>query len=259
MATSTGQWVWYELLTTDVAAAEAFYTNVVGWNVSQETMPEMPDFVYHMLKMGDTPVGGIMDLPKEARDMGAPSNWMGYISVDDVDASEKIATAAGGKTLVPPTDIPGVGRFSVLADPHGAVFSLLKSANPDQDMVPDNTAKGNVGWRELYAGDLNAEWAYYSKLFGWQKQDAMDMGDMGVYQLFGIGDVQLGGMMTKPPMIPVSYWGYYFNIGNIDDGAERVKAGGGQVLQGPMEVPGGGWIVQCMDPQGAAFALLGSR
>ena len=82
---------------------------------------------------------------------------------------------------------------------------------------------------------------------------------MGTYQLFSTGGQPIGGMFTKPPMVPVPFWLYYFNIGGIDAGAERVKAGGGRILNGLMEVPGGSWIVRCGDPQGAMFALVGNR
>ena len=82
---------------------------------------------------------------------------------------------------------------------------------------------------------------------------------MGTYQLFSAGGQTIGGMFTKPPTVPVPFWLYYFNVGDIDAAVKRVKAGSGQILDGPIEVPGGSWIVQCMDPQGAIFALVGKR
>ena len=116
-----------------------------------------------------------------------------------------------------------------------------------------------MGWHELYASDHAAVFDFYAGLFGWEKKDALDMGEMGVYQMFGTADVTLGGMMTKPPMIPVAHWNYYFNVGNIDQAGERVQSAGGQIVQGPMEVPGGSFIVMGVDPQGAHFSLVGSR
>jgi predicted enzyme related to lactoylglutathione lyase len=184
---------------------------------------------------------------------------MGYVGVDNVDATATAVSANGGTVQVLPTDIPNVGRFAVVADPAGAVFALLQPSNPDQQPVPDQEAPGRVGWHELYGADPASGFDFYARLFGWQKTDAMDMGEMGVYQMFGKGDAALGGMMKKPPEMPVACWGYYFNVGNIDQAAARVTAGGGQILQGPMEVPGGQFILQGMDPQGAAFALAGTR
>jgi predicted enzyme related to lactoylglutathione lyase len=87
----------------------------------------------------------------------------------------------------------------------------------------------------------------------------MDMGPMGIYQLFAIDAVPSGGMMTKTKDMPAPTWLYYFNVDDIDAGAKRVTDAGGQILFGPIEVPGGSWIVQCRDPQDAMFALLGPR
>jgi predicted enzyme related to lactoylglutathione lyase len=118
---------------------------------------------------------------------------------------------------------------------------------------------GTAGWRELYAGDREASFAFYAKLLGWTKADALDMGPMGVYQLLARNGEVFGGMMSKPPQVPVPCWVYYFNVDAIDAAVERVKAGGGQVLNGPMQVPGGSWIIQCLDPQRAMFCLVAQR
>jgi predicted enzyme related to lactoylglutathione lyase len=257
MADTTGRFCWYELMTTDLAAARNFYDPVVGWQSSDAQMPGMK---YWMFKQGDAMVAGLMDLPEESRKMGTPPNWIGYVFVPDVDASAAKVTASGGKIYVPPTDIPNVGRFAIFADPHGAVLALFKGAEAmDAAQFPDQQAPGRIGWHELYAGDLDADFAFYANLFGWQKKEAMDMGPMGTYQIFGTADTALGGMMTKPPQVPVAHWAYYFNVGNIDEAIERVKSRGGQVLMGPQEVPGGGFVMQGIDPQGAHFALFGSR
>ncbi len=85
------------------------------------------------------------------------------------------------------------------------------------------------------------------------------MGETGVYQLFTIDGEQAGGMMNKPAAIPHAMWLFYFNVGDIEAAAGRVSDGGGRVILEPTEVPGGRWIVQCMDPQGAMFALAGRR
>ncbi len=256
MADTNGRFVWYELMTTDPVAARAFYSQIVGW---QPVDAKMPGMDYWMFNAGETPVAGVMELPAEARSMGTPPTWVGYVMVEDVDAAAAKVTASGGRLYVPPTDIPNVGRFAIAADPHGGTLALFKSANPDQDMPADQEKPGHVGWNELHAGDLATDFDFYSGLFGWKKMDAMDMGEMGVYQMFGIDDVMLGGMMNKMPDMPVPFWSYYFNVGNIDEGTERVKAAGGQITFGPDAVPGDRFILMGMDPQGAAFALFGSR
>jgi len=251
-----GRFVWYELMTTDPGAAKAFYGEVVGWGTLDVPMPGM---AYTLFTMGETHVSGLMELPEEARNMGAPPSWIGYVAVIDVDAAAGQVKHLGGTIHVQPRDIPNVGRFSIIADPQGAMLALFKSHNPVQDQPPEPGTPGRTGWHELLATEWQAAFAFYGELFGWQKADAIPMGEMGVYQLFSAGGPAIGGMFTKPPMIPVPFWLYYFNVGDIDTVATRVTAGGGEILNGPMQVPGGSWIVQCRDPQGAIFALIGTR
>jgi uncharacterized protein len=257
MADSQGKFVWYELMTTDMAGAEKFYRDVVGWGARRQDTPNMP---YTIFSMGEPGVAGLMTLPKPAADMGAPPHWTGYISVSDVDAYAKKIPEAGGAIYMPPTDIPGVGRFAVAGDIDGADFVIFKPL--EGMMAPDAPmgAVGHAGWREFYAGDLEASFAFYSKLFGWTKKEAFDMGPMGKYQLFatGPGD-SVGGMMTKPPALPRASWTYYFNVAGLNDALAKVKAGGGTVAHGPNQVPGGTWTAQCFDPQGAMFALASAN
>ena len=190
--------------------------------------------------------------------MGARPMWMGYIGVDDVDAFAQRVTAAGGAVRRPPEDIPGVGRFAVVADPDGAGFMLFRGVGEMPAPAAGGTA-GHIGWHELHAGNGERAFAFYSGLFGWTKAEAMDMGPMGVYQLFATGGAPVGGMMTKTADMPMPAWLYYFNVDAVDAAMARVKDAGGQVVNGPMEVPGGSWIAQCTDPQGAMFAMVGAK
>jgi predicted enzyme related to lactoylglutathione lyase len=254
-----GRYVWYELMTTDTAGAKTFYTGVVGWETQGMPMPGMPDMTYTMFTAGGAPVGGLMDLPDAVRDMGAPPFWMGYVGVDDVDEAAAQAQRLGGAVHVEPRDIPEVGRFAVLADPQGASLALFKSANPAQDEPAPPDAPGRIGWHELMAVDWEKAFAFYNEMFGWQKAEAVDIGAMGTYQLFSAGGRAIGGMFNKPPQVPAPFWLYYFNVDGIDAAAARVSAGGGRVVNGPMEVPGGSFIVQGLDPQGAMFALVSLR
>ncbi len=258
MSDTQGRFVWYELMTTDTQAAKSFYGSVVGWGARDASVPGV---AYTMFQVGETAIGGLMDLPEPARQMGAPPSWLGYIGVDDVDATVGRVTGLGGAVRVPPTDIPEVGRFAVITDPQGAALALFKPATacPDQSPEPTQGTPGHIGWHELLAVDWEKALEFYATLFGWTKADAMDMGDMGIYQLFATGGQAVGGMFNKPPTVPRPFWVFYFNVDSIDTAVERVTAGGGTILMGPMEVPGGGWIVQCSDPQGAMFALFGRR
>jgi predicted enzyme related to lactoylglutathione lyase len=252
-----GRYVWYELMTTDKAAAKAFYTKVVGWGAQDA---EMPGMTYTMMTAGDRPVAGMMDLPETARKMNAPPAWIGYVGVEDVDASAAKAKSLGATIHVPPTDIPNVGRFAVIADPQGAVIALFKWSDPAADQPGTWMAPGTIGWHELLTSDWTKAIEFYSSLFGWKKEEAIDIGAMGKYQTFSAGDDHaVGGMFSKSPAIPASFWLYYVSVGNIDAAAERLKSAGGEIMMGPMEVPGGAWVIQARDPQGAAFALLGNK
>lgn len=257
---SASSFVWYELMTTDAPAAAAFYADVVGWRAADSGMPGMD---YTLLWSGDAMIGGLMRLPEDARAAGATTGWVGYVGVDDVDAKVAELQAAGGKLHRAPEDIPGAGRFAVVSDPHGATFCLFRGTPGEGEAPPAPAAMGapgHVGWHELLAGDLDSAWTFYSALFGWTRDSAVDMGPMGTYQLFRTGgEYAVGGMMTRPPEVPQPGWVYYFNVDALDAAVERVKRGGGQVLNGPMEVPGGSWIAQGLDPQGGVFALVAGK
>jgi predicted enzyme related to lactoylglutathione lyase len=255
MSDSHGKFVWYELMTTDPKSAESFYRGVIGWGGKDAGMPDMS---YTLLTAGDIPVAGLMEMPQRVAASGAPPFWTGYVYVHDVDASAAQAKKDGGAIHHAPDDIPGVGRFAVIADPQGAAIALFKTSTAAGPSPAPGTP-GHAGWRELYAGDREAAFAFYSKLFGWTKAAHHDMGPMGLYQLFAAGSETIGGMMNKPPQVPAPCWLYYFNVEGIDAAIGRVQAGGGQILNGPMEVPGGSWIAQCADPQGAIFCLVAPR
>jgi uncharacterized protein len=255
MVNSHGRFVWYELMTTDREAAKAFYANVVGWGTRDASMPGL---AYSVFTVGSVPVTGLMDLPDDARRTGVAPHWVGYVSVDDVDAAVGQIKQFGGAVRVPPTEVPSISRFSVVADPQMATLALVKGLKPGEEQSAELGTPGRIGWHELLAADWEKAFAFYGQVFGWQKADA-HVGAMGTYQQFSAGGDTIGGMFTKPPALPLPFWLYYFNITGIEAAAKRVEAGGGQILYGPTVVPGGAWIVHCTDPQGAIFALLDRR
>ena len=256
MPNSYGSFVWYELMTSDAKAAEAFYRDVVGWGAQAAPMA-VPGMEYTLLIAGTTRAAGLMSIPAEAAAMGARPGWLGYVGVEDVDAAAAQVRDLGGAVHKEPTDIPGVGRFAVVADPQGAAFAMFKWQAPASDMAPPAPdAIGHAGWRELFAADLEPAFDFYAKMFGWTKADAIPMGDMGVYQLFAHDGVPIGGMMTKPAQAPRPYWNYYFNVDSVAAAVERAKRGGAEIMVAPTQVPGGSWIMQGRDPQQALFALV---
>lgn len=253
--------VWYELLTPDLEGSANFYRQVVGWTLKDVGGPGMR---YYSASMDGSArgVGGMMELSGPMKQAGASPGWTGYIFAEDVDVATENVKLAGGHIHREPGDIPGVGRFSVLSDPQGAVFQLFRPS-PQGEVPPPlaPNAVGNVGWVELGALDWQKEWEFYSSQFGWTLSEGYDMGPMGRYQTFSTnGQPMTGGMMTVPEPVRAmngnkARWAYYFNVDHIQRAKERLEAGGGTVLHGPAQVPGGGWIIQAMDPQGVPFHL----
>ncbi|MEZ5891410.1 MAG: VOC family protein [Xanthobacteraceae bacterium] len=253
MVAINGRFVWYELVTTEIEAAKAFYSKVMGWTPLDASVPGR---AYALFAVGNVLVGGLMGLPEEAREAGAKPNWLGYVGVDDVAAAADRIERLGGTVLVPPTEVPGVSRFSIFADPQNAKLALLKWQGPGLARAAEPDGLGRVGWHELLAADWEKALAFYSELFGWRRANAHS-GAMGTYQVFSDGVQPVGGVITKPPDVADPFWLFYFNVGSLDAAAQRVKAGGGQIIDGPFEVPGGTCVLRCADPQGAMFALEG--
>jgi uncharacterized protein len=243
-----GRFLWYDLMTTDPEKAQAFYTKVAGWGTTKWDGPEP----YTMWTVGDTPIGGLMKLPPGVT---APPHWIGYIGTPDVDATIAQAQSLGASVMVKGTDIPTVGRYAVLADPQGAVFALYSPAS-ERPETEGRPGPGEFSWHELMTMDYEAAFAFYAAVFGWEKIQAHDMGEMGVYLEFGRNGKPLGGMFNKPVSVQAPpNWLQYIAVDSADRAAERVKANGGTLMQEPMEVPGGDRIAQCMDPQGGTFAV----
>lgn len=250
-----GRFVWYELMTTDVAAAKAFYGKVMGWGAKDAFTYDRP---HTLFTVGGALAGGITALSEDARRTGGMPMWIGYVGVDDVDATVGRIKRLGGAVHIPPTNIADISRFSVIADPQTAFLAVMTwlKAGKQQGAAPGEQRR--VGWHELLAADSETALSFYGDIFDWREAPA-DPGPLSTYRLFSVRGQTIGGMFTKPPLARVPHWLYYFNIGDIDAASKRVKSGGGQVLGGPVEVPSGSWIVRCVDPQGAVFALEGGR
>jgi len=197
-----------------------------------------------------------MYLPEEGRRLGATPRWVGYVAVDDMDATATQIRRRGGAVLLPPTD-SNIGRVSVVADPQRATFALVSGLTYGQRQPGGLDEPGRVGWHELLAEDRNKIFDFYGELFGWQKAHETDQADL--YQLFSAAGQTIGGMLTKLPSVPQPCWLYYFNVDDIGTAARRVNDSGGRILQGPIELTDGCWIARCADPQGALFALQGAR
>jgi hypothetical protein len=242
---------WYELITTDAEAAKTFYKKVMGWGVLNASIPERR---YSLFTAGTVLVGGLMELPENTPRPVTEAAWIGYIGVDDVDATTKLIEHRGGAVHVIPREVVNVSRYSIVADPQTAVLGLLKWAKPMQQKPASLASTGRVGWHELLAEDSEDAWTFYSEVFGWETTNA-EIGEMGTYQLFASRGHTMGGIVTKASAVPSSCWIYYFNVEDIHSAAERVVSAGGQIFNGPVDLPSGNSMIQCRDPQGAIFAL----
>jgi predicted enzyme related to lactoylglutathione lyase len=179
--------------------------------------------------------------------------------VRDVDATAAEIVQAGGAQHMPPTDIPGVGRLAMLADPQGAMFYVMRGAMDATSTAFSQTRPGHCHWNELSTHDQRAALAFYTRLFQWEKGDAMPMGAMGDYQFITHQGQTIGAAMNRMEGGPPPAWTFYFGVQDIDSAAQTVSGQGGAIHYGPAEVPGGVYIIVASDPQGAMFGLVGPR
>jgi predicted enzyme related to lactoylglutathione lyase len=245
-----GTFVWYEHMARDAGAAQAFYGDVVGWKTQPFGGGNHP---YTMWVGSQGPLGGLMEITPDMAKQGMRPAWMAHVQVDDLDGAVARVRKLGGKVHKEPEAIPTVGRFAVVADPQGAALLLFQ---PQSGMDEHDPSKdGEFCWNELHTSDSEAGFRFYSDLLGWKILDEMDMGPMGKYRIFGVGDRRLGGMMTIPkgaPMPPM--WMFYASTSDLDGAVRKATAKGAKIMNGPMDVPGGR-VAQLTDPQGAPFAL----
>ena len=256
-----GDFIWYELMTLDAEGAKAFYDAVVGWNIG-EAVAEYNG--YRMIGRSDGGfAGGVLPLTAEMQQHGARPTWLGYICVSDVDVKIAAVEAAGGKALMPATDIPNVGRIAMVADPQGAPFYVMKPIPPANDPnaqsdVFSMTAAQRVNWNELSTSDPAAARRFYGEQFGWASEEFMPMGEMGEYRFIDHHGQRIGALCGTMPG-QHSKWRYYFRVPSIAKAKEVVEAKSGTVAMGPHQVPTGDWILIGTDPQGAEFALVGGQ
>lgn len=244
--------IWYELLSTDPDASKAFYDDVIGWRIGPKPDGDMD---YRMIETGSgEAVGGMMHLSPDMVAGGAKPAWLFYIGVDDVDATVAAITAAGGSVHLPAFDMPGVGRMAMLADPQGNPFYVMRGESDAPSRSWERTGMGKCNWHELSTTDHAAGNAFYADVFGWTYPDKMEMPQgMGDYVFAAVGDDVFGATM-KVSLQPPG-WLFYFRAPDIEAAAAKVKAGGGAIHAGPMEVPGGDMIIVATDPHGAMFGV----
>lgn len=252
MTDSHGLPCWYELSTTAPDGAQAFYGPLLGWTWTSADMAGMD---YRLASIGGTMVAGMMKA-----DTGQPTGWTIYFAVSSADDTAAKAASLGATVVVPPTDIPNTGRFSILIDPQGAGFGILQPLPmPDGSGggAFDQQKTGHGNWHELMTSDPKAAQTFYATLFGFTATRSMDMGAMGSYDIFAHNGTDIGGMMGQPPNVPRPMWLPYFGTDSAAAAAATITAHKGNIIHGPAEVPGGAMIVTATDPQGVMFAVVG--
>jgi len=262
MANPSGSFIWYELMSPDPDGSKAFYDAVVGWDIEPQPAGELD---YRMIRRSDGGIaGGVLRLDPEMQAHGATAAWLGYLHVEDVDAAVEAAKGDGATAIMPPWLVPGIGRMAMIADPTGGLMYLMKpEPRPDQpDATSDVfsvTEPQHVRWNELSSSDPDRAVDFYTRHFGWTQQGEMPMGELGAYRFIQHGGVGTGAVMGIMPGRPQGGWTYYFGVDDIDRAAAAVTAGGGTVVSGPHQIPGGEYSLTGIDPQGAAFGLVGPR
>lgn len=262
MQNQHGDFIWYDLMTGDPAAAATFYGGLLGWTFA---IPEGGGDFYKVFSAKDTEIGGLMGITDEMKGNGARPLWASYIAVDDADATAKTIVEAGGTLILEPWDIPNIARVAFAAAPDGAMFYIMQmtaSGGPSESFSAHEPKNGHCAWNELTTRDQAEAKAFYTKVFGWSHADTMDMGPMGAYEIYKSSpdsDFISAGMMKQPEGMPVSMWAHYFRVPNIDAAVAYINANGGKIVAGPIPIPGDEFSVNGMDPQGAFFSLVGKN
>ena len=260
MQNSDGTPIWFELNTDDVAEAQDFYSATIGWTIAPSPMAEHGGYLIASAPDGAA-IAGVTTPPP-----GTPSlpGWSIYLGVSDVDATAAKVKGLGGSIMVEPMDIAGVGRVALATDPQHVSFLLMTGASPDSLTAVaqgphDGHEHGHGVWIELATPDPDGALAFYGALFGWTKEGAMLMGPLGEYVFLGSGEARPGAVMSSTTTGAPARWNWYAYVPDIDTAIATATGLGGVILQGPDQIPGGGYSANLADPAGAQIGIVGER
>lgn len=221
----------YQLRTTDVDGARAFYTNVLGpelWGTDVTLSP----------------------LPESARARGAPAHWLGHVGVPNIEETAARLTALGAERLGPAQQTSDGFPYAVLRDPFGVILAL----GPERKTPRPSP----VVWHVMHTEDHVPTFAAYAALFGWTPTEALDLGpELGSHQLFAWNEsAESVGSIANTARLPHIHrqWLFFFGVADLDESMARVRELGGLALE-PVRMSTGDRVVPCDDPQGAAFGL----
>ena len=243
-----GKFIWFEHVASDLGKARAFYQPLFNWHI--EPMP-MGEQTYHMILNGNEGIGGF-----RAARPGEGAHWASYLSVNNVDASFRAATAAGAKPLAAPADFPPVGRGAALQDPTGALLWLWRSHDGDRpDTSP--TPTGDWYWNELCTHDARKALAFYEAVFGYG-HDVMTLPDQGLYYVLkGRDGHPRAGLFQSHEAGSAPAWLPYVAVADCDaSAAEARRLGARAIAVPPTDIPGVGRFAVLIDPFGAQLALI---
>ena len=243
-----GTFSWTDLATPDAQASKDFYGALFGWDYEDNPIPG--DGVYVMARIDGRSAAAMFETTDRH-----PA-WASYVTVDDLDGTTARAAELGANVLAEPFDVMDVGRMSTIQDPTGAVFCLWEPKTSIGAEIVNGP--GALSLNQLNTSDPEAAERFYGELFGW-RFDFVGTEETPYWGIFR-GDAMNGGMMPLPAGAPMpSHWLAYFGTEDVDDAAERIRAGGGTLMVEPMDVPPSGRILVAQDPQGAVFALFAGR
>ena len=246
MAHTPGRFVWRERITPDVDRARVFYSELLNWTWQETKSIDGP---YWLAQVDGTQIGGLWPPPKG---VSIPVSWNSYVSVDDVDGTTARAKELGWEVFRPPTEIPGIGRFSVMADFAGA--AVLPWRNVEDDPPVEPARPGAFCWETLMTADVQRALREYSMLFGWRRQSSPN-GEVPIFAVDDtragqIADVQQAGAGGNPPR-----WLTYVRVTDARSTAARAAKLGGRVLAPGIDIPEVGTIAFIADPGGAVLGL----
>lgn len=243
-----GLFCWHDLMTTEPEEALPFYEGLFGWEVSRE-LELAPGAIYRVLRHAGGEFGGLGQLPP---DSGIFPYWISYLQTDDVDATAAEALRLGGRQLVPPVDIPGMGRIAVLADRSGAGFALLDADLRSLVVVGRDAPAGAPAWNELITDDFAIATTFYTRLFGYQAVT----GEETAFMTDRDGDmVKIATLRAQPATMPIAAWTVSFRVDDLDAARERVEELGGENPGLVQRLPAGDRAATVIDPTGAVFSI----
>ena len=247
-----GTFCWVELGTSDNEAAKNFYTQLFGWEYTDNPMG--PEGVYTILTLNGKDVGGLYKLMPDMVAQGVPPHWLSYVAVTSADETAEKAKAAGATVMNGPFDVSTIGRMAVVQDPTGAVFALWQAKEHKGSGI--SNVPNSFCWNELGTTDTETAGQFYTNLFGWTKEQFSE--SPVEYTMFKNGDRGAGGMYKiTPEMGPIPpHWLVYFAVDDCDAKVQKASELGAHVMKPAEDIPGVGRFAILIDPQGAAFAII---